>query len=126
VAGGLRARGVRRGDLIALLFPNAGWLDYGCALLGVLSAGAAAVVVSDGGTDDELRHTARSCELRAVLTGRPRELPGIAGWQAGLAEISADASPRASAGSWPPACPCVLRNRWRDPSRGHNRTDGRI
>ncbi len=105
VAGGLRARGVRRGDLVALLFPNAGWLDYGCALLGVLSAGAAAVVVSDGATDDELRHIARSCELRAVLTGRPRELPGIAGWQAGLAEISADASPAASAGSWPGPAP---------------------
>ncbi len=99
VAAGLRARGVRRGDLVALLFPNAGWLDYGCALLGVLSAGAAAAVVSDGATDEELRHIARNCELRAVLTGRPRDLPDIAGWQAALADISADVTADISAGA---------------------------
>src|SRR6266704_709200 len=68
VAAGLRARGVRRGDLVALLFPNAGWLDYGCALL-------------------------------AVLTGRPRDLPDIAGWQAALADISADVTADISAGA---------------------------
>jgi len=89
VATGLRARGVRHGDLVALLFPNVAWLDYACALLGVLNAGAAAVVLADGTTADELRHIAGHCELRAVLTGRPRQLPVIADWQDELAAVEA-------------------------------------
>jgi long-chain acyl-CoA synthetase len=87
VAAGLRARGVRPGDLIALLFPNLAWLDYACALLGVLTAGAAAVVLADGTTDDELRHIAGHGQLRAVLTGRPRQLPIVADWQDELAAV---------------------------------------
>jgi acyl-CoA synthetase (AMP-forming)/AMP-acid ligase II/acyl carrier protein len=89
VATGLRARGVRHGDLVALLFPNVAWLDYACALLGVLNAGAAAVVLADGITADELRHIAGHCELRAVLTGRPRQLPAVADWQDDLAAVEA-------------------------------------
>ncbi|MGD0063158.1 MAG: AMP-binding protein [Streptosporangiaceae bacterium] len=89
VAAGLRARGVRHGDLVALLFPNVAWLDYACALLGVLTAGAAAVVLADGITADELRHIAGHCELRAVLTGRPRQLPVVADWQDELAAVEA-------------------------------------
>jgi acyl-CoA synthetase (AMP-forming)/AMP-acid ligase II len=86
-AAGLYARGVRSGDMVALLFPTAAWLDYACALLAVLNLGAVAVVVSDGATDDELRHIARHCDLRAILTDRPRELPDVAGWQSDLAAV---------------------------------------
>jgi acyl-CoA synthetase (AMP-forming)/AMP-acid ligase II len=87
VSAGLRAREVQRGDQVALLFPTAAWLDYACALLGVLNVGAAAVVVSDGSTDDELRHIGGQCALRAVITDRPRELPEVAGWQCDLAAV---------------------------------------
>jgi acyl-CoA synthetase (AMP-forming)/AMP-acid ligase II/acyl carrier protein len=92
VSTGLRNRGVRRGDLVALLFPNSAWLDYACALLGVMTAGGIAVVVSDGATADELRHIAGHCELRAVLTGGPRELPDIAEWQCPLRAIETPAA----------------------------------
>jgi acyl-CoA synthetase (AMP-forming)/AMP-acid ligase II len=93
ISAGLHARGIRTGDLVALLFPTAAWLDYACALLAVQKIGAVAVVVSDGATDDELRHIAQHCDLRAILTDRPRELPDVAGWQSDLAAIEVTARP---------------------------------
>lgn len=90
ISAGLRARGVRRGDLIALLFPAAAWLDYACALLGVLDAGA--VLVSGGATEDEVRQMAGHHRLRAVLTAGPGELPGVADWHSDLATVEAQAA----------------------------------
>jgi len=92
IATGLLARGVGHGDLVGLSFAAREWLDYVCAYLGILKAGAGAVVLSDGATSAELRNIAANCTFRGIVTGHRRTFEPIAEWIAELAEVEAGQS----------------------------------
>jgi acyl-CoA synthetase (AMP-forming)/AMP-acid ligase II/acyl carrier protein len=101
-ARGLRARGVGRGDHVGLLFPNTAWTDFAVAYFGTLKAGAAALLLGERFTDDDLAHLARRFRIAGVVTGAGRTAPGLGCWVepataigAGMstAETTVDATP---------------------------------
>lgn len=82
VAGGLTARGVRRGDRVAMLLGNS--LEFAVAYFGILRAGAVAVPLNTAYTPDELEHIVDSCAPVLVVadeataeTARTQDVPVV-------------------------------------------------
>jgi acyl-CoA synthetase (AMP-forming)/AMP-acid ligase II len=86
-AHGLRARGVRRGDRLALLHGGADWPDYMVAYFGVLKAGAAALLIADRFTDDDLRRLVTGYRVTGVVRAGTRPAPEVGCWVADNAAI---------------------------------------
>lgn len=90
-ARGLTARGVRRGDLVALVFDTARWDAYAVAYLGVHKVGAAAVPLAAGAGGGDLGHILAHCGAVGVLC--PPDLRPAVGeaahraWVASLADL---------------------------------------
>ncbi|MFC9833750.1 class I adenylate-forming enzyme family protein [Rhodococcus sp. NPDC127530] len=66
LAGGLRAQGVRPGDLVALHMPNSLWFPV--AYFGVLCAGATACPVNPAQPGDAMRHQLEHFGATAMIT----------------------------------------------------------
>jgi acyl-CoA synthetase (AMP-forming)/AMP-acid ligase II/acyl carrier protein len=64
---GLVARGVRRGDRVALLLPNDRWVDHAVAYLAVLKAGAAAVPLGSRFAGPELEWVLAHADIAARI-----------------------------------------------------------
>ena len=91
VAGGLRERGVRRGDRVALCFPAAGWVDYAVAFLGVLRAGAVAVPLSTRTAPAVLAEMLADAGAAGLVTDGAA-VPAPVAWTLGVAELEAAAA----------------------------------
>jgi acyl-CoA synthetase (AMP-forming)/AMP-acid ligase II/acyl carrier protein len=96
---GLAARGVIRGDVVALVFDNARWDDYAVCSMAVHKAGATAVPLAPGVTGPDLSLILAHCEAVAVvcppdLAPPPATLgtrPGAPpAWVASLSELEED------------------------------------
>lgn len=70
IAGGLARNGVRYGDRVALYAGNS--LDWIAAYLGVLRAGACAVMINPDYQSSELEHIVRDADAGIVITDRAR------------------------------------------------------
>ena len=92
VAGGLLARGVRRGDRIGLVFGAGSWLDYAVAFCGVLAAGAVAVPLSDRHPPADLEFKLARSGAVGVLAEKPIAATDV--WQARVAELNGSADLR--------------------------------
>lgn len=107
-AAGLRARGVRRGDRVTLLFGGTGWLDYAVAYFAVLKVGAVALVAGDRFTDTDLRQMVDRYAVTGLLVpgttgtaatpgtpgagavaGPGRAVPDVGCWVAGVGDLEA-------------------------------------
>ncbi|MDQ6783746.1 MAG: AMP-binding protein [Actinomycetota bacterium] len=66
VARGLAARGVIKGDVVALIFDNARWDDYAVSYMAVHKAGATAVPLAPGITGPDLGLVLAHCQAVAV------------------------------------------------------------
>lgn len=82
VAGGLTARGVRRGDRVAMMLGNS--LEFAVAYFGILRAGAVAVPLNTAYTPAELAHIVQSCEPVLIVadeataeTARSQDVPVV-------------------------------------------------
>ena len=62
-ANALRARGIQRGDRVALFMPNSAELV--CALFAVLKAGAVFVIINPTTKTDKLAYILNNCQARA-------------------------------------------------------------
>jgi acyl-CoA synthetase (AMP-forming)/AMP-acid ligase II len=92
IAAGLRARGLARGDRVALHYGTAGWADYAVAFTGVLRAGLVAVPVSDRLAPAEVRHVLTHSGTTAVLhAGGRLDHDGV--WSATAAEVASTGGP---------------------------------
>lgn len=81
VAHGLLDAGVRRGDVIALLFGGMDWVDYAIAYMGVLKAGATATHFNDTMPADEMSRRLAECRPRGMVRGSTLSPPGeLHGW----------------------------------------------
>jgi acyl-CoA synthetase (AMP-forming)/AMP-acid ligase II len=88
VAAGLVARGLGRGDRVALHFGARSWVDFAVAYCGVLRAGGVAVPCSDRLAPAEFRHVLTHSGAIAVLhagDGAPAEGPR---WSATVADVA--------------------------------------
>jgi long-chain acyl-CoA synthetase len=72
-AAGLAARGLTRGDRVAVQLPNG--LDWLRAVLGALRAGLVVVPVNTAYTDPELEHVLRDSGAALLVAGAGREAP---------------------------------------------------
>ncbi|HEY6797883.1 MAG TPA: class I adenylate-forming enzyme family protein [Kineosporiaceae bacterium] len=92
VARGLLARGLRRGDRVALFFNGLDWIDYSVAYFGVLKAGGTATHLCDLLGPDELTRRLRHAEPVGTVHGTgsgPTGVPaGATGWTATTGEIA--------------------------------------
>lgn len=66
-ANALRARGIQRGDRVALFMPNSAELV--CALFAVLKAGAVFVIINPTTKTDKLAYILNNCQARALISG---------------------------------------------------------
>ncbi|MDC0771574.1 class I adenylate-forming enzyme family protein [Streptomyces sp. HD] len=73
-AAALRARGVGRGDVVALLLPNT--VDFVVALFAAWRLGAAVTPVNPALTEDEVRHQLGDAGATVVVTAEPSPLAG--------------------------------------------------
>ncbi|MGI9119571.1 MAG: AMP-binding protein [Acidimicrobiales bacterium] len=89
VARGLVARGVRRGDRVALLFDNDGWTDYAVCYLGVHKAAGVAVPLSPRFADAELAWVLERFGVSGVLCPPPAApaVPGGSWWVAEAGDV---------------------------------------
>lgn len=86
LAGGLRARGIGPGDVIAVMAPNVA--DYATAFHGVAFAGATVTTLNPTYTAEEAAHQLRDSGARMLITVPPfAELAAAAAQAAGVAEI---------------------------------------
>ncbi|MDP9347446.1 MAG: AMP-binding protein [Actinomycetota bacterium] len=76
-AGALTERGIGRGDVVAILSPNAP--EYAIAFHAIASVGAAATTINPVYTRDEVAHQLRHSGAKAVVSpdGAGAEVPGI-------------------------------------------------
>lgn len=83
LARGLAARGVRRGEVVGLLFDGLEWIDYAIGYLGILKAGGTATHMnSDLGTGEILRRlewTEAPALVHGSHTAPPADYHGITG-----------------------------------------------
>ncbi|MFI6522288.1 AMP-binding protein [Spirillospora sp. NPDC050679] len=70
----LRARGVRPGDHVLLVFEDAAWPAFAPCFTGVLAAGGVAVPVRRPTTPDRLRALAAAVRATGVITDAPGEV----------------------------------------------------
>ena len=94
VAAGLVERGVRPGDRVGLVFPNARWADVAVCWLGVLRAGAVAVPLGDRFAGPELAGVLD--HAGAVGTLGPAAVGGGPWWSATPSELEATGAGRAA------------------------------
>ncbi|HEX6967240.1 MAG TPA: class I adenylate-forming enzyme family protein [Micromonosporaceae bacterium] len=81
VAHGLLAKGVRRGDRVALFFAGMDWSDYAVAYLAVLKAGGVAVHLNDELPSEELRRRLGHAAASGMIHSRMLVPPGdFVGW----------------------------------------------
>jgi len=88
-AAGLRARGVRRGDRIALVFSGAHWPDFVVAYFGTLQLGAAALLLGDRFSAGDVRGVAARHRVAGVVAATeliPAE-PELGCWIADAATV---------------------------------------
>ncbi|GIJ70419.1 class I adenylate-forming enzyme family protein [Virgisporangium ochraceum] len=97
LAGGLRARGVRRGDRVVLRFGARHWTDFAVAYCGVLAAGAVAVPCSDRLPPAELRYVVGHCAAVGVLHASDPVDTGV--WQCGVGDLTAGGTTGAVTGA---------------------------
>ncbi|MEE6260939.1 AMP-binding protein [Plantactinospora sonchi] len=73
LAAGLRARGVRRGDQLALVFDGTEWPEFVVAYFGALQLGAATLLLGERFTAEDVRRLVARHRVTGVLTapGRP-------------------------------------------------------
>lgn len=90
VGRGLRARGVRPGDRVGLIFGAKDWVDFCVAFCAVHEAGAVAVPLSDRLAPPELDYMLSHCTASAVVCGRDITPPDGDRWTAHLAELEID------------------------------------
>jgi len=92
VAGGLRDQGVQLGDRVAVYAANS--LDWVIAYLGVLRAGACAVMMNPDYHSAEAEHILRDSEPARVIADQPRaEIAGKLGFKTVLVEDLPRADP---------------------------------
>jgi len=85
---GLVARGVRRGDRVALAFGEHQWIDYAVAYLAVLNAGAVAVPMGSRFAGPELERMLAHAKPTGLVVGRgPVPSAASVGWIDTLAEL---------------------------------------
>lgn len=77
IARGLAGRGVRAGDRVALLFDNAGWLEFAASYLAVHMAGAVAVPLGTRFTDDELARICGHSEPSLLISSTQLRRAGL-------------------------------------------------
>ncbi|MEO6082664.1 MAG: class I adenylate-forming enzyme family protein [Umezawaea sp.] len=88
LARGLRRQGVRRGDVVALLFGGLDWVDYATAYLGLLKAGGTAMHLNDTMPPEEVRRRLDQCRPSGFICGSNLVPPvDFAGWSAVAAEL---------------------------------------
>lgn len=75
VAGGLAARGLRRGDRVVLHLGSRDWLDFAVAYCGVQQAGGVAVPSSDRLAPAQTRHVVEHCEARLAVHSTRAQAP---------------------------------------------------
>ncbi|MEM1079711.1 MAG: AMP-binding protein [Pseudomonadota bacterium] len=86
LAGGLNARGIGPGDVIAIMAPNVS--DYATAFHGVAFAGATVTTLNPTYTAEEAAHQLRDSGAQMLITVPPfAELAQKAGQAAGVSEI---------------------------------------
>jgi acyl-CoA synthetase (AMP-forming)/AMP-acid ligase II/acyl carrier protein len=88
-ARGLRARGVGRGDRLALLHGGGDWPEYLVAYFGALKVGAAALLTGDRFTGEELRRLAAEHRVAGAVRGHAQPPPELGCWVADAAAIEA-------------------------------------
>ncbi|MBL6276601.1 AMP-binding protein [Micromonospora fiedleri] len=76
-AAALRARGLRRGDRVGLLFGARDWTRFAVAYCGVLRAGGVAVPLSDRLAAGQLDYALTHCAATAVLHGDDTPAPPV-------------------------------------------------
>lgn len=86
-ARGLVDRGVRPGDLVALLFADDDLVEYAVGYLAVLKAGAVAVPVGRRFAGRQLDHILHATDVVGVLSGAGVPPPSTTGWRAGSAAL---------------------------------------
>ncbi|MGH3735222.1 MAG: class I adenylate-forming enzyme family protein [Micromonosporaceae bacterium] len=91
IARGLLARRVARGEVVALFFDNADWLDFAAAYFGVLKAGAVAVPLSGRFTGPHLASVLERCAAVGLVHGGGHPPDGET-WHATAAEVAAGQS----------------------------------
>nr|AIS85905.1 acyl-CoA synthetase [Verrucosispora sp. MS100047] len=77
LAAALRARGLRRGDRVGLLFGARDWTRFAVAYCGVLRAGGVAVPLSDRLAAGQLEYALTHCAATAVLHGDDTPAPPV-------------------------------------------------
>ncbi|MGC0416365.1 condensation domain-containing protein [Embleya sp. AB8] len=85
----LRARGVREGDRVGLLFGGAEWADYAVAYCAIQRAGAVAVPLPQRVPPATIRTMLGHCAASGVLHGTGIRPADTGAWTATLAEIAA-------------------------------------
>ena len=88
VARGLSGRGVAAGQPVALLFEPRRWVDFATAYLGVLKAGAAAVLLSPGAAIPERRRALAHAGATGLVCTPELAPPGLAIWTADPWEVA--------------------------------------
>lgn len=85
LAWGLRERGIRPGDRVALLYENSP--QYAVGFFAVLKAGAVIVPLNTSNTPEETSYVLKSCEARAIIVQKKYE-------KLLLAYLSEDVAPK--------------------------------
>ncbi|MFI6977692.1 AMP-binding protein [Embleya sp. NPDC050154] len=101
----LRARSVRAGDRIGLIFTGSEWADYAVAYCAVQRAGAVAVPLPERLPPAALRTMLTHCAAGAVLHGAGIRPPATDAWTAPAADLEAAAQRAAHRDSVPPRAP---------------------
>lgn len=91
LAAGLADRGVIPGQRVALRFDALHWADFAVAVIGVLKAGAVAVLVPAGLADGDARRIVRHAGAAAVLAPAGLALTTSSAWSAAPDDVSAAA-----------------------------------
>src|SRR6266545_2129447 len=80
VAHGLRARGVRRGDRVGLLFGGVDWIGYAVAYCATQKAGGVAVPLSEKLAPAQLRELLAHCGAMGLVSGAHTQPPAVDVW----------------------------------------------
>jgi len=91
VAHGLVDRGVRIGDVVALIFDGLDWIDYAVAYLGILKAGGTAIHANSAVGEVETLRRLTWCRAVGVVHGAGITAPApFGGFHATVAELTGD------------------------------------
>ena len=88
VARGLLARGLARGQVVALFFGDMDWISYIVAYMSVLKAGGTAIHLNNTMPPQEARRRLDQCAARGIIRGAALTAPHQPGaWTASVAEL---------------------------------------